>query len=179
MIHRTVMLRHDDEAIRDTRVVLDDLFRRAERHVLIATYVICGGLAVFRALVSRMRKLPNLWVDLYVNLFSTTGPSGDEQRDVTEFLDTFRRKHWPTDLPLPNIYFDPETRKQGTERVSLHAKCVVVDERWAFVTSANFTEAAQQRNVEVGVLLDHPRIAESLAARFSALVQKQVFRRMG
>jgi phosphatidylserine/phosphatidylglycerophosphate/cardiolipin synthase-like enzyme len=53
--------------------------------------------------------------------------------------------------------------------MSLHAKCVVVDERWAFVTSANFTEAAQERNIEAGVLLDHPKLAEALAARFRAL----------
>jgi len=169
---------HDDEAIRDTRVVLDDLFRRAERHVLLATYVIYDGLAVFRALAARMRAVPSLSVDLYVNLFSKTGGQEDEQRDVAEFVDTFRRQHWPSDVRLPNIYFDPETRKLGHERYSLHAKCVVVDDRWAFVTSANFTEAAQERNIEVGVVLDHPRIALSLVARFEALREKRVFRRM-
>lgn len=169
---------HDDEAIRDTRVVLDDLFRRAERHVLLATYVIYEGLAVFRALAARVRSIPSLGVDLYVNLFSKSGQPFDEQRDVAEFLDTFKRQHWPSDLRLPNIYYDPETRRLGAERSSLHAKCVVVDDRWAFVTSANFTEAAQERNVEVGVVLDHPRIAQSLVARFEALRDKRVFRRM-
>ena len=41
-----------------------------------------------------------------------------------------------------------------------------------------FTEAAQERNIEVGVVLDHPRIAQSLVARFEALREKRVFRRM-
>ncbi len=169
---------HDDEAIRDTRVVLDDLFRRAESHVLIATYVIYEGLAVFRTLAARMRAIPSLNVDLYVNLFSKSGLPDDEQQDVAEFIGTFRQQHWPSDVRLPNIYFDPETRKHGAERSSLHAKCVIVDDRWAFVTSANFTEAAQERNIEVGVVLDHPRIAQSLVARFETLREKRVFRRM-
>jgi phosphatidylserine/phosphatidylglycerophosphate/cardiolipin synthase-like enzyme len=61
----------------------------------------------------------------------------------------------------------------------LHAKCVVVDERWAFVTSANFTEAAQERNIEAGVLLDHPKLAEALVARFQALREGGWLQRMG
>lgn len=168
----------DDGAIRDTRVVLDDLFRRAHRHVLIATYVIWDGATVFRALAERVRQVPGLAVDLYVNLKSETGRDEDEARDVAEFLDRFTRYNWPADAPLPAIYFDPETRKLGEERWSLHAKCVVVDGRWAFVTSANFTEAAQERNIEAGVLLDHPGIAGALTTRFAALRAAGRLRRM-
>ena len=167
----------DKEAIRDTRVVLDDLFGRAERHVLIATYVIYDGRSVFRKLAERIGAMSTLQVDMYVNLFSTSGLL-DEAHEVREFLASFRRKHWPDNIRLPNIYFDPETRKLGPDRSSLHAKCVVVDDRWAFVTSANFTEAAQERNIEVGVVLDHPRIAQALVARFEALRDKNVFRMM-
>jgi phosphatidylserine/phosphatidylglycerophosphate/cardiolipin synthase-like enzyme len=118
-------------------------------------------------------------VDLHVNLFSDTGESGDEQREIAEYVDTFRRKHWPADVRLPNLYYDPQSRRLGRERCSLHAKCVVVDDRWAFVTSANFTEAAQERNIETGVVLDHPRIAHALVTRFEALRENGTFRRMG
>lgn len=44
----------------------------------------------------------------------------------------------------------------------MHAKCVVTDETAAFLTSANFTEAAQERNIEVGLLSREPRIAAAL-----------------
>jgi hypothetical protein len=108
----------DDEAIRDTRVVLDDLFRRAERHVLIATYVIYDGLAVFRALADRMRTKPGLDVDLYVNMFSKTGSSDDEQREVADYIDTFRRNHWPSSVRLPNIYYDPSVAEREDPRKS-------------------------------------------------------------
>jgi phosphatidylserine/phosphatidylglycerophosphate/cardiolipin synthase-like enzyme len=38
------------------------------------------------------------------------------------------------------------------------------------VSSANFTEAAQERNIEVGVLVRSRIVAERLEAFFSALV---------
>ena len=85
-------------------------------------------------------------------------------------MDRFRRYHWPTDLAVPAIYYDPEGRRQGLERASLHAKCVVIDQRWSFIGSANFTGAAQEdRNIETGVVLDHRPIAEALVRRFTAL----------
>ena len=97
---------------------------------------------------------------------------------MAAYLATFARDHWPSDVPLPAIYYDPAGRKLGAKRTKLHAKCVVVDEEIAFVTSANFTEAAQERNIEAGVLLDHPRLAAALAARFDALRDAGVLRRM-
>jgi phosphatidylserine/phosphatidylglycerophosphate/cardiolipin synthase-like enzyme len=39
----------------------------------------------------------------------------------------------------------------------------------AFVTSANFTEAAQKRNIEVGVLIRHAPFAKRIADYFLAL----------
>ena len=139
-------VRDGDPSIRDTKVVLDGIFNRAESHVLIATFVLYDGLSVFAALTDRLRLRPDIAVDLYVNLPSESGRDEDESADAAHFLESFARKHWPSDLPLPAIYYDPETRRHGAKRATLHAKCVVVDHRWAFVTSANFTEAAQERS---------------------------------
>jgi phosphatidylserine/phosphatidylglycerophosphate/cardiolipin synthase-like enzyme len=52
----------------------------------------------------------------------------------------------------------------------LHAKCIVVDRRIAFVTSANFTEAAQTRNIEIGALIRCERLAARLIGHFETLV---------
>ena len=85
----------------------------------------------------------------------------------------------PGDLPLPAIYFAPQTETEAGKRITLHAKTVVVDDRWAFVTSANFTEAAHARNIEAGVLLEHPELAMMLAAQFRGLRETGLLRRMG
>jgi phosphatidylserine/phosphatidylglycerophosphate/cardiolipin synthase-like enzyme len=55
--------------------------------------------------------------------------------------------------------------------VSLHAKCVVVDERWSLVTSANFTNRAQTRNIELGVLIDDEPFAQKITGQWRALVR--------
>jgi phosphatidylserine/phosphatidylglycerophosphate/cardiolipin synthase-like enzyme len=47
----------------------------------------------------------------------------------------------------------------------------VVDRRVAFVSSANFTEAAQVRNIEVGTLIRSPEFAVKLAQHFEALAE--------
>jgi phosphatidylserine/phosphatidylglycerophosphate/cardiolipin synthase-like enzyme len=48
----------------------------------------------------------------------------------------------------------------------------------AFVTSANFTEAAQTRNIEVGALIRCERFASSLAAHFSTLTEAGLLKRI-
>jgi phosphatidylserine/phosphatidylglycerophosphate/cardiolipin synthase-like enzyme len=61
----------------------------------------------------------------------------------------------------------------SAERATWHAKVVVVDDETAFVTSANFTEWAHQRNVEAGVLIRNPQFARQLRQQFEGLVQSR------
>jgi phosphatidylserine/phosphatidylglycerophosphate/cardiolipin synthase-like enzyme len=83
---------------------------------------------------------------LYVRVKGSAGV-GDEGRVVGDWLSKFVEDQLGLRRRLPRIWCDPATiaRKGG---VSLHPNCVVSDERWAFVTSANFTEGAQERNIE-------------------------------
>jgi phosphatidylserine/phosphatidylglycerophosphate/cardiolipin synthase-like enzyme len=166
-----------EQSIRDTRAVLDGLFRQASRSVLISTFVIYEGRAVFSELIARLRERPTLQVEIYVHLEHEKGDV--EAQRVSAYLKKFREAHWPADLPLPALYFAPETETGEGKRITLHAKTVVVDDRWAFVTSANFTQAAHARNIEAGVLLDHPELARILAGQFRGLRESGHLRRMG
>ena len=90
---------------------------------------------------------------------------------VLRFARRFRTKEWPGNK-LPELYYDPRSLDlEAPKRSSLHAKCVVVDRRVALVTSANFTEAAQLRNIELGALIRCQRFATHVAGHFEALVQ--------
>src|SRR5262249_29206937 len=83
----------------------------------------------------------------------------------------FVDQDWPDGYPPPEIFFDPRSLSADrATRSSLHAKCVVVDRRTALVTSANFTKAAQERNIETGVVVRSPRFATRLADHFESLV---------
>lgn len=59
----------------------------------------------------------------------------------------------------------------------LHMKCVVADAAKAFVSSANLTEDALNRNMELGVLVGSAEVLE-LQRHFEALIHQQVLRRV-
>ncbi len=52
----------------------------------------------------------------------------------------------------------------------MHPKCVVMDDEEVLVTSANFTEAAQQRNIEVGLLVRSQSVARQITQFFDGLI---------
>lgn len=61
------------------------------------------------------------------------------------------------DRRLPRVFYDPRALEMDShKKACLHAKCIVVDRKEVFVSSANFTEAAQERYLEVGLLIHSP-----------------------
>ena len=60
----------------------------------------------------------------------------------------------------------------------MHAKCVVIDGQEGFVTSANFTEAAQERNIELGLLVGSQSIAHQIEEHFISLIQNGFLERL-
>jgi phosphatidylserine/phosphatidylglycerophosphate/cardiolipin synthase-like enzyme len=132
---------------RDTAVVLADLFTRATTRVLLAGFAFDHAEEVLAPLHAALQR----------------GVSARVFADAT-VADEFLRQHWPFGPPFPEVFgFVPNPGVFA----SLHAKCVVVDGRWVFATSANFTNRGQSRNVEVGLLVDDASVATALEAQFS------------
>jgi phosphatidylserine/phosphatidylglycerophosphate/cardiolipin synthase-like enzyme len=111
---------------------------------------------------------------LRVALAVNVGRDGDfytpEYQILTRFAERFSQNHWPWKR-RPSVYYDP--RALSTDPAicaSLHAKCIVIDDEIAFVTSANFTQWAQERNVEAGVLIRDESFARSLRNQFESLI---------
>lgn len=164
-------------AHRDTSVVVRELFAHASESVLVAGYAVHRGQQVFRALADRMRDQPKLRVRLFLNVqrghTDTTAP-GDL---VHRFANHFKNDEWPADRPLPEVFYDPRSVEiTDTKRASLHAKCVVVDDQRTFISSANFTEAAHERNIEVGLLIRSATLAQQLVRYFDTLLSRQLLR---
>ena len=158
-------------ANRDTGVVVRDLFAYAEHSVLLAGYAVYQGQQMFRALADRMRDRPELQVRMFLDIGRRPGDTTIAGDIVRRFAEQFRSRQWPTDRPLPELFYDPRALELAAEkRACLHAKCVVVDHHTVFISSANFTEAAQQRNIEVGLLARSPSLAKQVEAHFNALV---------
>jgi phosphatidylserine/phosphatidylglycerophosphate/cardiolipin synthase-like enzyme len=157
-------------ATRDTAVVIRDLFASAKRSVLVACFAVYQGRELFKVLAARMEQVPDLRVRIFLNVHHPNWPEATEPQILKHFIDTFRANDWPG-TRLPDLFYDPRSLlPDPTKRAALHAKCVVVDEDRAFITSANFTEAAQERNIEAGILLSIPAIAKALVSQFENLV---------
>jgi cardiolipin synthase len=58
----------------------------------------------------------------------------------------------------------------GTLAAAVHAKCAVADHRIAFITSANLTSAAMERNMELGILVRGGTTPDRLHNHLDALV---------
>jgi cardiolipin synthase len=75
----------------------------------------------------------------------------------------YRVYHWPADQRDP-----PEAK--------LHAKAVIVDSRDVLLTSANMTNAAYDKNIELGLLCRGGGTAGRVQKHFDALITRGVLR---
>lgn len=162
---------------RDTAVVVRELFGTAKHSVLIASFAIDKGekaRTLFEGLADRMDANPGLHVRMFLNVQRPHGSDEPDSVLLKKFAETFRHDVWPGSR-LPEVFFDPRSLVVGAEtKACLHAKCVVVDEERVLVTSANFTEAAHERNIEAGVLLADPVAARAVRLQFENLVTQLV-----
>jgi len=165
-------------ANRSTSVVVRDLFRNAQRSVLVAGYAIYQGHRVFQSLADRMEQHPGLQVRMFLDVPRAHEDSSSINEQVARFVHTFKTTHWPHEAPMPQMYCREQilggpNGKPG----SLHAKCIAVDSERVFVSSANFSEAGQDRNIEVGLLVRSSVISERLTRFFEALADAGFFLR--
>jgi phosphatidylserine/phosphatidylglycerophosphate/cardiolipin synthase-like enzyme len=155
---------------RDTSVVVREMFQGAKQSVIIAGYAVYQGHMVFRELAHGMDQTPDLQVQMHLDIQRVPHDQSRPAELVRAFGERFVRREWPGQR-LPALYYDPRSLEEDpARRASLHAKCIVVDEQQAFVSSANFTEAAQTKNIEAGVLVQSRSFATKLAEHFKKLV---------
>jgi phosphatidylserine/phosphatidylglycerophosphate/cardiolipin synthase-like enzyme len=143
-----------------------------KEHVLVAGYAVHQAREVFRGLAERMAEIPGLRVQMFLDVQRRHGDTTKDSEILREFAQRFKNKEWPGGDRVPEVYYDPRALQVNTtKKASLHAKCIVVDRRVAFVSSANFTEAAQVRNIEAGVLIQSSHFASKLARHFVSLAE--------
>jgi len=156
---------------RDTGVVLRELFASAECRVLIVGFAVHLGREVFAVLAERKRQLPDLKVRLCLDVGRATGDMTRPDALIWRFAERFIHQEWPGPR-TPELFYDPRSLAGGDgPRASLHAKCVVVDGAKAFIGSANLTEAAQLRNIEIGIVTADSAIAAAIERHINALIE--------
>ncbi len=157
-------------ANRDTAVVVRELFAHAQKSVMVVGYAVYQGQEVFEALAKRMEQMPELTAKFFLEIARPDRDTTQSEILVSRYKQRFIDKQWPAGCKLPEVYYDPRSVSDDEKvRSSLHAKCVVIDEKDVFVSSANFTKAGQERNIEVGLKIESPALAKRLINHFNQL----------
>jgi len=160
---------------RDTRQVFEELLGSATTSLWACTYAFFDGPKAFQVLAKNMDANPSLSVTLLLNIQRGKGDTTSADQLVRKFTDRFWKVEWPGNA-RPRVFYDPRALEIDGPGAVLHAKAMVVDEERVLVTSANFTEAALDRNIELGLLVRDRAMAASIKAHFQGLVESGMLR---
>ena len=162
---------------RDTRRVYEELIGAAVQSIWISSFAWFDGPRAFGTLARRLDAEAGLDVTLLLNVERRRGDTTAADQLVRRFADSFWNADWPGSA-RPNVYYDPRALDPGGPSGVLHAKAVVADEEAVFITSANLTEAAFDRNVETGLLLRDRTLAATVLAHFRGLIDRELLRQL-
>ena len=127
--------------VRRSEQVLLDIINSANETLFIVSFVLVNIPYVEQALKQAIAR----GVQVRMLLES------EDKESSSVFVNTLERLH--KNIPNIQLYIWPRKNrgKYQTGFARVHAKCVVADKKEAFITSANLTEAALDRNIEMGV----------------------------
>jgi phosphatidylserine/phosphatidylglycerophosphate/cardiolipin synthase-like enzyme len=158
---------------RETRRVYEELIGAAEHSLWVSTYAFFDGPRAFESLAHRVDAVPTLHATLLLNLQRKRGDRTGADQLVRRFADRFWSVEWPG-KSRPQVYYDPRALELESAGAVLHAKAVVADNDVVFVTSANLTEAALDRNIELGLLIRDRSLAASVVCQFQTLIDRNL-----
>lgn len=156
---------------RDTRRVYEELLGSAERSIWASTYAFFDGPRAFQVVARRMEERPGMRVTLLLNIQRKRGDTTASDYLVRGFADHFWSVDWPGTV-RPRVFYDPRALEPEGPGGVLHAKAVVADDEAVFITSANLTEAALDRNIELGVLIRDRATALTIEGYFRNLIDR-------
>ena len=161
--------------VRETAAVYRDLIESARDELIFASYAIYNGKELFQPIVARQAAVPGLRVTFYLDIPRARQDTTLDSQIVARYRKQFIDREWPGEV-LPKLYhFTPALEADAVARASMHAKVIICDRKRAFVTSANLTNAAQAKNIEVGTLFEDEQPAQRLASYFEGLCRAGVF----
>jgi|SRR6516164_255392 phosphatidylserine/phosphatidylglycerophosphate/cardiolipin synthase-like enzyme len=118
-----------------------------------------------------MEATSALRVTLLLNIQRKKGDTTSSEQLVRRFAEKFWKTDWPGSA-RPSVFYDPRALEPEGPGGVLHAKAVVADDEAVFITSANLTEAALDRNIELGVLIRDRAFALTVGGYFRSLIDR-------
>lgn len=147
--------------VRRSEQVLLDLINSAHNSLFLVSFVLVNIPAVEEAIRQALER----GVDVRMLLES------EDKEGSSGFRDTIKRLQ--SDIPGLTLYVWPREKRESTEGgfARVHAKCVVADKEYAFLTSANLTSAALDKNIEMGVRILGGNIPPTIYQQFIGMIR--------
>jgi phosphatidylserine/phosphatidylglycerophosphate/cardiolipin synthase-like enzyme len=149
--------------VRRTEQVLSDLIRQAERRLTMTSF----GIFQVPRLVGELELVLARGVALRIVL-------GDRESHSNQEIDRQRQQLGHVVSTGASLLQWPPERRPRDEQCRaglMHVKAAVADSRIAFLTSANLTEAALERNMELGVLIRGGAVPAAIDRLIDALTE--------
>jgi len=148
------------------------IVEHAKHELMLATFALYQGDKILEPIHQAMVNNPDLKVTLVLNIQRNYGDRTLSEELIAKARQDFVGRNWPWELK-PHVYYFPESLHLDSKlRASMHAKFLIADEERCFITSANFTEAAQKKNIEIGVELQHSHEPKALSRYFKDLIAR-------
>lgn len=147
--------------VRRSEQVLLELIDTAIESLFLVSFVLVNIPAVEDAL----RKALERGVDVRMLIES------EDKEGTYNFRETVKRLQ--TDIPGLTMYVWPRENRESTAGgfARVHAKCAVADQENAFITSANLTSAALDKNIEMGVHIEGGNIPPTIYQQFIGMIR--------
>ena len=150
--------------VRHTEQVLCEIINYAKRDIFMVSFVAYEIDSVIKA----MRDAIGRNVQINFLLEQSLEHGGKVSQDSIKMMKSL--------FPSANIYSWSEKSNSISHSIgAIHAKCAIADSELAFITSANLTTAAMERNIELGVLIRGGKIPSELIKHLNSLINARVF----
>jgi len=154
--------------VRQTEQVLCEVIDAAKRRLFLVSFVAYSVDSIIHALKNAIGR--HVQIDILLELSNEHG--GRVNHDSLAMM--------KSRLPSANLY----SWNGNTGSISsgfagaVHAKCAVADGELAFITSANLTSAAMEKNMELGVLVKGGNLPTELHRHFDALISSRIMEKL-
>jgi cardiolipin synthase A/B len=146
---------------RRTEQVLVDLIASATADLFLVSFVAYD----VRSVVAALNAANDRGVRIRILIESSKEHGGTLERDLIPKM--------RANVPSAELFMWKERIEPFVEG-KVHAKVVVVDGFRAFITSANLTGHAMEKNMEAGVLISGGRVPKTLSEHLQALIDVRV-----
>jgi len=156
--------------MRKTEQVVLEMIDNAERELFISSFAVYKIQDILNHLEWAIQS------EVIVNMLLETPQSSHHKirHDPLELFSEYLRENG-------NFYIWPyKNRSAEQDKIigALHAKFVMQDKKVLFVSSANLTGSALERNIELGVLIENEKISQNLDSQLRQLIFENVITRV-